>query len=58
MEATLILLDNSEYARNGDFEGLTRWDAQMEALRYIANNKIESKMENGVGSMLMAGKQI
>jgi 26S proteasome regulatory complex, subunit RPN10/PSMD4 len=49
-------VDNSEWARNGDFYP-TRWEAQEEAANLIAQAKCDSNPESSVGLMMMAGKQ-
>jgi len=56
LEATLILVDNSDYARNGDFYP-TRWEAQEEAANIVAQAKCQENAESAVGLMTMAGKQ-
>ncbi|KAM3142044.1 hypothetical protein pb186bvf_005917 [Paramecium bursaria] len=57
IEATIILLDNSEYARNGDLEP-SRWQQEIEALQLVTEAKISSSMENGVGVILSGGRQV
>lgn len=57
LEATMIIVDNSEYARNGDFNP-TRWVSQEEAANRVALAKCASNAENAVGLMLMGGKQV
>ncbi|PWN21128.1 hypothetical protein BCV69DRAFT_308075 [Microstroma glucosiphilum] len=54
-EATMLVLDNSEYMRNGDFIP-TRWGAQTDATTIIFDAKTQSNPENMVGVMTMAGK--
>lgn len=51
----MVLMDNSEYARNGDLFP-NRWEAQMEAIQLVANAKLEINAENGVGLILTGGK--
>ena len=55
LEATMIVLDNSEYMRNGDYAP-TRFGAQSDAATTVFRTKIDSNQENTVGVMTMAGK--
>ncbi|KDR74362.1 hypothetical protein GALMADRAFT_250234 [Galerina marginata CBS 339.88] len=55
LEATMLIIDNSEYMRNGDYQP-TRFDAQSDAVNVIFQTKIDSNPENTVGIMTMAGK--
>ncbi|KAI0719216.1 hypothetical protein C8Q72DRAFT_864315 [Fomitopsis betulina] len=55
LEATLMIIDNSEYMRNGDYQP-SRFDAQQDAVNTIFQTKIDSNPENTVGIMTMAGK--
>lgn len=55
LEATMIIIDNSEYMRNGDYPA-TRFDAQADAVNVLFQTKIDSNPENSVGIMTMAGK--
>jgi len=55
LEATMMLLDNSDWARNGDYIP-TRWEAQIDSINLVANAKFQSHPENGVGVITMAGK--
>lgn len=55
LEATVIILDNSEYMRNGDYPP-TRFGAQGEAATTLFDVKVNSNPENTVGVMTMAGK--
>jgi len=34
LEATMVIVDNSDYSRNGDFIP-TRWEAQIDAVNII-----------------------
>jgi len=52
----MIIVDNSSYARNGDFYP-TRWGAQEESANLVAQAKCEQNAENSVGLMFMGGKQ-
>lgn len=56
LEATMIIVDNSEYMRNGDYMP-TRLDAQKDAVVTVFQAKIDSNPENLVGLMIMAGKR-
>ncbi|KAF8146489.1 hypothetical protein K438DRAFT_1627892 [Mycena galopus ATCC 62051] len=55
LEATMMIIDNSEYMRNGDYPP-TRFDAQSDAVTTVVQTKIDSNPENTVGIMTMAGK--
>jgi len=55
LEATMIIIDNSEYMRNGDYQP-TRFEAQSDAVNVVFQTKIDSNPENTVGIMTMAGK--
>ncbi|KAF9518401.1 hypothetical protein BS47DRAFT_1371038 [Hydnum rufescens UP504] len=55
LEATMIIVDNSEYMRNGDYAP-TRFGAQSDAVNIIFGTKTQSNPENTVGVMTMAGK--
>ncbi|KAI0043168.1 hypothetical protein FA95DRAFT_1563586 [Auriscalpium vulgare] len=55
LEATMVVLDNSEYMRNGDYPP-TRYGAQSDAVTTITRTKIDSNPENTVGVMTMANK--
>ncbi|KAL0565363.1 proteasome regulatory particle base subunit rpn10 [Marasmius crinis-equi] len=55
LEATMMMIDNSEYMRNGDYQP-TRFDAQADAVNVVFQTKIDSNPENAVGVMSMAGK--
>ncbi|RMZ90662.1 hypothetical protein DV736_g2113, partial [Chaetothyriales sp. CBS 134916] len=54
LEATMIVLDNSEASRNGDYLP-DRFKAQSEALSLIFNAKTSANPESAVGLMSMAG---
>lgn len=56
LEATMIIMDNSEWNRNGDFSG-SRWESQQEATNIIIEAKIQQNPENTVGLMSMAGNR-
>ncbi|KAG8948851.1 hypothetical protein FRC03_000543 [Tulasnella sp. 419] len=55
LEATMIVIDNSEYMRNGDYHP-TRLGAQSDAVNVIFTRKTNANPENTVGLMTMAGK--
>ncbi|KAL1743288.1 hypothetical protein HDZ31DRAFT_41279 [Schizophyllum fasciatum] len=55
LEATMMVIDNSEFMRNGDYAP-TRFDAQADAVNIVFQTKIDSNPENTVGVMSMAGK--
>ncbi|ORZ11875.1 hypothetical protein BCR42DRAFT_379524 [Absidia repens] len=55
MEASMIVVDNSEWMRNGDYTP-TRLVAQNEAVNLVFNAKTQSNPENTVGLMSTAGK--
>jgi hypothetical protein len=55
LEATMIVLDNSEYMRNGDYQP-TRFGALSDAVTTLFQTKIDSNPENTVGVMTMANK--
>lgn len=55
LEATMMIIDNSEYMRNGDYQP-TRFHAQSDAVTTVFQTKIDSNPENTVGLMTMAGK--
>lgn len=55
LEATMIVIDNSEYMRNGDYTP-TRFQAQVDAVSMIFNIKTQSNPENTVGLMSMGGR--
>lgn len=54
LEATIIVIDNSEYSRNGDFPR-TRFEAQIDAVEYIFQAKRNGNPENTVGLISSAG---
>ena len=57
LEATVICLDNSEWARNGDYTP-NRWEAQQDAANIIAGTKTQSNPGNAVGIVSMAGTRV
>lgn len=55
LEATVLVVDNSEYARNGDFPR-TRFAAQIDAVEFIFQAKRNSNPENTVALLSSAGE--
>lgn len=55
LEATMIIVDNSESSRNGDYTS-TRWQAQVDAVSIIHNSKMRANPQSAVGLMSMGGK--
>ena len=53
-EATMIVVDNSESSRNGDYVP-SRWDAQADAANLIFQYKTQANPESSVGLMTMGG---
>jgi 26S proteasome regulatory subunit N10 len=56
-EAVVLLLDNSEFSRNGDFAPC-RWDSQVEAAGNICDAKLGQNPESSLGVMTMAGTHV
>lgn len=54
LESCMILLDNSEYMRNGDYVP-TRLEAQHDAANFLVGTKTQSNPENTVGVIAMCG---
>ncbi|EAU82483.1 ubiquitin interaction domain-containing protein family protein [Coprinopsis cinerea okayama7 len=54
LEATMMIIDNSEYMRNGDYQP-TRFEAQSDAVNVIFQTKTDSNPESTIGVMTMAG---
>ena len=55
LESCMILLDNSEYMRNGDYVP-SRLGAQSDAANLVANQKTQSNPESTVGVIAMSSK--
>lgn len=55
LEAVVIVVDNSESSRNGDYTP-TRYDAQSDAVNIIFQNVVQGNPESSVGLMSMGGK--
>lgn len=51
----MMIIDDSEYMRNGDYLP-TRFDAQSDAVNIVFQTKVDSNPESTVGIMTMAGK--
>ncbi|KAL1996289.1 hypothetical protein VTN49DRAFT_341 [Thermomyces lanuginosus] len=54
LEATMIIVDNSEPSRNGDYTP-TRWQAQCDAVGVIHSVKMRANPQSAVGLMRMGG---
>ncbi|WVQ64310.1 uncharacterized protein L199_002472 [Kwoniella botswanensis] len=54
LESCMLILDNSEYMRNGDYPP-TRFQAQAQAVQTVFTAKTDSNPESAVGLMSMAG---
>jgi hypothetical protein len=57
LEATLIMLDNSASAINGDYEP-TRWENQVICTELLIQGKIQANQQSSVGVGLMGGQQV
>ena len=57
LEAVMICLDNSEYARNADYAP-SRLEAQTDAANLISGAKTQAHPENVVGVALMSGERV
>lgn len=55
LEATVVVVDNSEHTRSGDYAP-TRFQAQQDAVNLLAGAKTQANPENTVGVLTMAGK--
>ncbi|WVQ94163.1 hypothetical protein IAU59_001241 [Kwoniella sp. CBS 9459] len=55
LESCMLVLDNSEFMRNGDYPP-TRFQAQAEAVSTVFTAKTDANPESAVGLMTMAGK--
>lgn len=54
LEATIVLLDNSEFSRNGDYPP-TRYESELDVVELIFNKKTRDNPENTVGVISYAG---
>ncbi len=57
LEAVVLILDNSEFNRNGDFAP-SRWESQQDAANNICDVKLNQNPENTIGIMSMAGTRV
>lgn len=55
LEAVMIVVDNSESSRNGDYTP-TRFDAQADAVNVLFQHVTNGNPESSVGLMSMGGK--
>lgn len=55
LEAVMIVVDNSESSRNGDYQP-TRFEAQADAANIIFQSIVQGNPESSVGLMSMGGK--
>jgi 26S proteasome regulatory subunit N10 len=55
LEAVMVVVDNSESSRNGDYQP-TRFDSQADAANVIFQTITSSNPESSVGLMSMGGK--
>ena len=55
LEAVMIVVDNSESSRNGDYTP-TRFESQADAVNIIFQNVVQGNPESSVGLMSMGGK--
>lgn len=57
LEATLILMDNSAYGINGDYEP-TRWESEVDCASLLIQAKLEANQQSSVGVGLIGGSQV
>ncbi len=57
LEAVVLVMDNSEFNRNGDFAP-SRWESQQDAASNICDVKLNQNPENTIGVMTMAGQRV
>lgn len=55
LEAVMIVVDNSESSRNGDYAP-SRFDAQADAVNILFQHVVQGNPESSVGLMSMGGK--
>lgn len=55
LEATVLIIDNSEYARNGDFPK-TRFESQLDSIEFIFQAKRNSNLENSI-ALISSGSE-
>lgn len=56
-EATILLIDNSDWCRNGDYVP-NRFQSEIAAANIIIENRCETNPENSLGVVTMAGKRV
>jgi len=54
LESCVICLDNSEFMRNEDYSGTTRFESQADAALLIANSKLNSNPESTIAIVAMS----
>lgn len=54
LEATVIIIDNSEWSRNGDYPP-TRYQSQLDSIHYLFQSKTNDNPENTVGVIANSG---
>jgi 26S proteasome regulatory subunit N10 len=57
LEATLIMMDNSAFSINGDYEP-TRWESQVVCAELLIQAKLQANQQSSVGVGLMGGQQV
>lgn len=57
LEAVMVCIDNSNFARNGDYTP-TRWTSESDAVQIICSSKTAQNPENSVGLLTTAGDRI
>ena len=57
LEAVVVVMDNSEFNRNGDFAP-SRWESQQDATNNICDVKLNQNPENTLGIMSMSGARV
>ena len=57
LEACMILMDNSNWSRNGDYYP-NRWESQIDVVEKLVEVKILSNPENTVGLITMGGIKV
>lgn len=55
LTACMIVVDNSESSRNGDFQP-SRFEAQADSVNIVADHVLQDNPESSVGLMSMGGK--
>jgi 26S proteasome regulatory subunit N10 len=57
LEAVMVVIDNSDYTRNGDYVP-SRFEAESDAIQLVCNSKTSDHPENCVGLLCSAGDRI